>query len=226
MMMKHLPSFCVAVWATAATGVAMAQAVAPVVTSAVPLPVTATDFVARDAAATAQTTANQAQNSANQALGEASNAQLSAQRAQTDATKALNGEAHDRIARNLANHAQTTADNAQVTANGAQSTANAAQASATQAHQRIDDLDRKASRGIASALATTAAMPAGTDLQPGETAMNIGFGSYGNHGAVALGFARRIKTEQPSVANGAVVRGAVAISSGRPAVSVGMGWKW
>lgn len=211
--MKHLtPVYAAALLALSASA-AFAQAVTP--TPAV----AATDQVARDAAAAAQNTANQAQGSAGQA-------QASADHAQADATKALNGDANDRIARNLANAAQTTANQAQTTATAAQSTANAAQASATYAHQRIDDVDRKASRGIASALATTAAMPSGTDLEPGETAMNIGFGSYSNYGAAAIGFARRIKTDQPSLVNGAVVRGAVAVSGGRPAVSVGMGWKW
>lgn len=203
--MKHLIPVYAAAFLALSASAAMAQS--------------ATDQVARDAAAVAQTTANQAQ-------GSASQAQTSADRAQTDASKALNGDANDRIARNIATNAQTTADNAYATATTAQSTANSAQASATYAHQRIDDLDRKASRGIASALATAAAMPAGTDLEPGQTAMNIGFGSYSNYGAAAIGFARRIKTDEQSLVNGAVVRGAVAVSGGRPAVSVGMGWKW
>ncbi|MEN9843946.1 MAG: hypothetical protein RLZZ612_1775 [Pseudomonadota bacterium] len=211
--MKHLtPVYAAALLALSASA-AFAQAVTPAPA------VAATDQVARDAAAAAQNTANQAQ-------GNAGQAQASADRAQADATKALNGDANDRIARNLANAAQTTANQAQTTATAAQSTANAAQASATHAHQRIDDLDRKASRGIASALATTAAMPSGTDLEPGQTAMGIGFGSYSNYGAAAIGFARRIKTDEQSLVNGAVVRGAMAVSGGRPAVSVGMGWKW
>jgi hypothetical protein len=222
--MKHLtPVYAAALLAFSAT-VAMAQTVTPTTTS---------DQVARDNAVRAQASADRAQSTADAAQTSANNAQVSANRAQADATKALNGDANDRAARTLADNAQVSADqaqltatNAQTTATAAQSTANAAQASATYAHQRIDDLDRKASRGIASALATTAAMPSGTDLEPGETAMNIGFGSYSNYGAAAIGFARRIKTDQPSLVNGAVVRGAVAVSGGRPAVSVGMGWKW
>lgn len=121
--------------------------------------------------------------------------------------------------------AQGTADTAQTTANTAQNTATAAQASALSAHQRITELDRKTSQGIAGALATAAAMPAGVDLEPGQTAMNIGVGAFDNQGALAFGLATRIKADKPLI-NGAIVRGAVAISGGRPGVSAGIGWKW
>lgn len=174
--------------------------------------VVASNQITQDAVTSAQTTAKQAQSRADQA--------------QDGANRALNGDAHDRIARQIGTQAQTTADNAQATANTAQSTASAAHLSAAQAHQRIDDLERKAGRGIASALATAAAMPSGADLEPGQVAMNVGVGAYENYGAMAIGLAKRLKTDEGARIQNAVVRGALAVSNGRPAVSVGFGWKW
>jgi autotransporter adhesin len=156
----------------------------------------------------------------------------------------LSGAAHDSVARTAAASAQATADSAHTRIDGNDATlANhesritaleafpagtldqVARDGVTAANARIDHLDDKATSGIAAAMATAAALPAGVDLMPGEASMNIGVGAYENRGALAMGWAHRIKSSDPLVSN-AIVRGAIAITGGRTALSAGIGWKW
>lgn len=176
-------------------------------------------------------------------------ARAAAAAAQGDATTALTGGANDSTARTSAGaaavaaaSAHARADDAHTRLDGVDSTLlnhedrisalesvgsidQVARDSASAANNRIDKLDKKAMQGIAAGLAATAAMPAGVDLAPGEVSMNIGVGAYSSQTALAMGWAHRMKSDEPFIRN-AIVRGAIAVTGGRAAVSAGIGWKW
>lgn len=180
---------------------------------------------------------------------DASFARTAAVAAQADATRALTGDAFDRVARDRVAAVETRVDahaaklsehDDKLVAHDTQLADHESRIATLEsapmggfdevARQGIADLDKKigavekkAMQGVAAAMATNAALPSGSDLQPGERIMSIGVGAYGGQAALAMGVAQRLKSAE---FKGVVFRAAVAITGGRAAVSAGMGWRF
>ena len=87
---------------------------------------------------------------------------------------------------------------------------------------RVTQLDKKASAGVASALAMAGAVPAERP-ELGETAVGVGIGAYGGQQSVAVVAEKAIQTETGKIVYGRLGLGSAA---GRTSLSAGVSFKF
>jgi hypothetical protein len=88
-----------------------------------------------------------------------------------------------------------------------------------------NDLERKAEGGTAVALATANAIPSGESLGLGETMLGASLGAYGSSGAVAVGFAHRLKDDDAGTKP--LIRGSASFgNNSKLGATLGAQWKF
>lgn len=87
---------------------------------------------------------------------------------------------------------------------------------------RIDDVDERASRGIAALAAMQPVAPSA----PGKTAAGVGVGHYAGSAALALSVAHAVRPENPGDFAPVLSFGVGYAGAGSPVVRAGAGWEF